>query len=430
MSVYLVEIEGRTRCFELIEEIEKEIEELEQKGYNCDYFKKSINKAKAIEGDLRLDRDFEKTPYGYHLKGCIRSLEEKYEKAITMLIRTKYSIYIDKKRDRELEQLLKDAKENIDYDIDNQKLEDYIQRIRPFFSGIIKKDSFISLAETIYQIIKVEYNLSFTTNMLYSIKPQIGFLNITKSLYKEICKCLDKDLYKYNIDKKNKVFDGYLIEEIVEKENKNFIPLDERLERLRSKNQNNQEASLDEDETLILNRNRILNIYKNMLKKIRELIVIKKNNDNDNSEEDVKIYKAALKRRSMYGEITALTTNSIFFRTEASAFMTFIDIYVKYNNHHPKEAYEILTGKKIPVVDSRTKEEEKLPPSFIERKMEEDTIDFYKNDQPDERDFKIYLKEDKDELSKKLEIWEYEGKKAIYQNLIRKEEESHQKVLK
>lgn len=427
----LVDTKEKNRCFELIEEIEKEIEELEQQGYTCDYFKERINAVKGIEANLRLERDFERTPYGFVFKDGISALERQYEKALKMLVKDKYNLRIDKKRDRELEQLLKDAKENLNYDIDNQELEVYIQRITPYFSCIIKKDYITPLAETIYQIIKVEYNQSFTTNMLHIIRPQTRLLKITKSLYKEVCKCLDKDLYKYDIDTKNKEFDGYLIEEIVEKENKNFISLDERIEYLRRKklnNQKNQELSMPEDETLIINRDRILNIYKNLLKQIRSLIVIKKDNGNDNSEEDVKIYKAALKRVSMYGEITALSSNCSF-RTEVSAFMPFDEIYVKYNNNS-KEACEILTGKKIPIVDSKTKVEEELPPAFIEREMMGDTIDFYKIIQPDERDFKTYLESDKDRLSKQLEIWEYEGKKAIYQNLIRKEEESHQKVLK
>lgn len=424
----LVDTEEKTRCLELIEELEKQIEELEQQGYSCDYFEKRINAVKGIEGNLRLERDFKRTPYGFVIKDGISALEKQYDKALKMLVKDKYNLRIDKKRDRELEQLLKDAKENLNYDIDNQELEDYIQRIIPYFSCIIKKDCIIPLAETIYQIIKVEYSQSFTTNMLHIIRPQISLLKITKPIYKEICNCLERDLHKYDIDTKGKYFDGYLIEEIVEKENENFIPLDERLEYLRSKklnNQNSQELSITEEKTFIINR--ILDIYKNLLKQIRRLIVIKKENSNDNAEEDVKIYKAALKRVSMYGEITALFSNSNF-RTEASAVMLFDEIFVRYNNNQ-KEAYEILTGKKIPVVDSETKTEEELPPVFIERKMNEDTIDFYKVTQPYEEEIKTYLESDKDRLSKQLEIWEYEGKKAIYNNLIR-EEESHQKVLK
>ena len=453
-----VNTKEKDSCFEIIEEMEKKILELEQQGYSCEYYKARIIEVKGIEGNLILERDFDRTPYGYNFKlGLGRALEKRYESMIKILEKDKDSLHIDKEKDKVLELLLEEAKENLNYDIDIKKLEDYIQRIILYFSCVIKKDYIMPLAELTYQIIKVEYNQRFTTNMLYTIRPYNGMLIKAHPLYKNICECLNMDLHKYGIDKKDRYFDGYLIEEIVKKDNKNFISLDERLEHLKSEKLNNktrQESLKNEDGTLECSNNKELNcqnnqtlsinksnIYNNLLKKAMKLIFPKKESSNDNiiitsdkdiktsPEEETKTYKAALKRVSMYGETTAFSANSDS-RIEASALMWFYEIYVKYNKNHPEEAYEILTGKKIPVVDSKTKTEEELPPAFIERKMEEDTIDFDKIMNSYEGEIKTYLLEDKDRLSKQLEIWEYEGKKAIYQNLIKKEEESHQKVLK
>lgn len=451
-----VNTKEKDRCFEIIEEMAKKILELEQQGYSCEYYKARIIEVKGIEGNLILERDFDRTPYGYNFKlGLGRALEKRYESMIKILEKDKDSLHIDKEKDKALELLLEEAKENLNYDADIKKLEDYIQRIIPYFSCVIKKDYIMPLAELTYQIIKVEYNQRFTTSMLYTIRPYNGMLIKAHPLYKDICECLNMDLHKYGIDKKDRYFDGYLIEEIVKKDNKNFISLDERLEHLKSEKLNNktrQESLKNEDGTLECSNNKELNcqnnqtlsinknnIYNNLLKKAMKLIFPKKESSNDNiiitsdkdiktsPEEETKIYKAALKRVSMYGETTAFSANSDS-RIEASAVMLFDEIFVRYNNNQ-KEAYEILTGKKIPVVDSETKTEEELPPVFIERKMKEDTIDFYKVTQPYEEEIKTYLESDKDRLSKQLEIWEYEGKKAIYNNLIR-EEESHQKVLK
>lgn len=458
MTVYTKE---KARCFEIIEEMEKKISELEQQGYSCEYYKAEIKEVKGIEGNLKLDRDFDKTPYGYVFKvGIGDAVEREYKSMLKVLEEDKDNLYIDEEKNKEIELLLKEAKENLKYNIDNKKLEDYIQRIKPYFSCVIKKDYIKPLAELTYQIIKVEYNQRFTTKMLYFIRPYNGMIIKARPIYEDVCECLDNDLHKYGIDKTDRYFDGYLIEKIVEKENINFVPLDERLEHLRSKklnNQNNQGLSVNEDKTQkclsnkelncsnnqisSINKNRFLNMYKNLLKKVMELIISKNGSTTNNSsisldknietssEEESKIYKAILKRVSISGETTAFYANSDS-RIEASAVMWFYEIYVKYNKNHPEEAYEILTGKKIPVVDSQTKTEEELPPAFIERKMKEDRIDFYKVTQPYEEEIKIYLESDKDRLSQQLEIWEYEGKKAIYQRLIREEEEPYQKVLK
>mgnify|MGYP005772840243 CR=1 FL=1 len=451
-----VNTKEKARCFEIIEEMTKKILELEQQGYSCEYYKVIIGKVKGIEGNLKLERDFDRTVCGYAFKpGLAEQLEKRYESMVKIFEEAKNNLHIDKEKDENLNLLLEEGNENLNYDIDTKKLEDYIQRIIPYFSSVIKKDCIMPLAELTYKIIKVEYSQKFTTNMLYIIRPYNGIIIKALPIYEHVCKYLDIDLHKYGINKTNKYFDGYLIEKIVEKDNKNFIPLDERLEQLRRKkinNKNNQEALDNEDvsskelncqnnQTISINENKILNIYINLLKKIMKLIGLKKESLDDNAitssskdlelkEEEVpKIYKAALKRVSISGEITAFNTNSSR-RIEHSSFMVNYEIYVKYNKSHPEAAYEILTGKKIPVVDSETKVEEELPPAFIERKIKEDTIDFYKITKEYDEEFRTYLESNKDRLDKQLEIWEYEGKKAIYQNLIKEEGVSHQKVLK
>lgn len=455
-----VNTKEKHRCFELIEEIEKKISELEQQGYSCEYYQVRIRQVKGIEGNLKLERDFDRIPYEYVFKpGLGKELEKRYESMVKILEEDKNNLHIDKEKDKNLKLLLEETKENLNYDIDTKKIEEYMQRIIPYFSCVIKKDYIIPLAEMIYQIIKIEYSQKFTTNMLYIIRPNNGMIIKALPIYEHVCKYLDMDLHKYGINETNRYFDGYLIEKIVEKDNKNFIPLDERLKHLKrekSNNKNSQEVPAKEDqkqESLIekeleskspsspANENIILTMYKKILKEIMKLISSEKVHTNNDApilpdktiepplKEEVKIYKAALKRVSISGEITAFNANSSR-RIEHSSFMVDYEIYVKYNKNHPEEAYEILTGKKIPVVDSETKVEEELPPAFIERKIKGDMLDFYKITQEYNEEFKTYLKSNKDRLGKQLEIWEYEGKKAIYQNLIKEEEESYQKVLK
>ena len=75
-----VNTKEKTRCFEIIEEMTKKILELEKQGYSCEYYKVIIGKVKGIEGNLKLERDFDRIPYEYVFKpGLGKELEKRYE---------------------------------------------------------------------------------------------------------------------------------------------------------------------------------------------------------------------------------------------------------------------------------------------------------------------------------------------------------------
>ena len=414
----LINTEEKRRCFELIKYLEKQIERLEQQGYSCEYYKSGIKKVKNIEGGLKLDRDFERTPYGYVFKNSLgSSLRKRYEYSLEELEKYKNELHINEKNDKKLEQILKNIQENLNYDIENEKVENYIRQVTPYLSSMIKKEDIKPLAEVIYKLIKVEYNNKFTTRMLRIIRSYGTYFNIPnikdetdKTVISAVYKCLNKDLCKYNINQTALYFDSYLIEEIVKKENKNFITLDERLK------------------GYIFKKNS--SIYNILLNKLEQLKLKIKTLASDGPllTQKPNVYKAALKRVDVHGEITSFSSHSdslTRFELQAPD-----EIYVTYNKLHPKEAQEILTGKRIDVVDSETKEKNNLPIAFIERKIKNGIISFYSILPSDEIDFELYLNKDKDELNRQLEVWMYEGKKGLYKKLTDEQERSQQKVFK
>ena len=458
---YEIETEEKYKCLKLIEELEDKITNLENQGYDCSYYKAGIEVIKNTERFLNFKRDCEKTPYEYKLRDNVYwELEDQYKKYLNILEQYKNSLIIDKEKDKELEQFIEVAKKHINYEIDKDLLDEYIEKLYLNLSTIIKKEDIKPLASIIYRTIKVEYNEAFTTKMLrrlndsiYPIKrTSIFFVMLNEEcnqvILEEVYKLLCEDLKKYNINSSTKNFDSYLIEEIVKKDNKAWIPLEERIKistnnyissELESPIQKNSDKYKSLRQKLLLLKEKLLrkinNINNNTQIPLREMI---KNitNDEDLNTIAVKsteavgsvpgIYRTAVKRVSTFGVIDS-SVNKYYGEPIEEAQMIPETIFVEYNPNNKGIAIEVVTGRIIPVVVSSLVKAKELPPLFIELNKDGK---FDSHWFPCPGELKSYLNLDKENLNKQLDIWEYEGKKAIYHKLITEEEIYYQKVLK